>query len=98
MTSPDKDLCKKAVKTLLFLLFHTYAKVRQIAAEKLYTGLLTMDSYDELIPGGEEAYEKINDLLSETNWSGDVKQLTQEHKVNMYALFGHEYILPIPKK
>ena len=41
----------------MFLLYHSYPKVRQLSAEKLYTGLLTLESYDDLIPGGEEAYE-----------------------------------------
>jgi len=90
MQTPDVELCKKSVKTLLFLLYHTFPKVRQLAAEKLYTGLLTMESYDDLVPGGEDAYEEANDLLSETNWAEDVKKLTAETKVQMYKLFGHE--------
>ena len=46
MSSPDAELCKKSIKTLLFLLYHGFPKVRQMAAEKLYTGLLTMEEYD----------------------------------------------------
>jgi len=61
-----------------------------MAAEKLYTGLLTMEEYDNIIPGGEDAYDEVNELISETDWAGDVKILTKETKVQMYAYFGHE--------
>jgi len=72
------------------LLYHNFPKVRKLAAEKLYTGLLTMEEYDSIIPGGEDAYDEVNDLISETDWSQDVKLLTAETKVKMYAYFGHE--------
>ena len=49
-----------------------------------------MEEYDSIIPGGEEAYDEVNDLISETDWSQDVKLLTAETKVKMYAYFGHE--------
>jgi len=97
LTSPNPELCKKAVKTLLFLLYHNFPKVRQLAAEKLYTGLLTMDEYDQIIPGGEDAYDEANELLSETNWSEDVKKLTADTKQKMYSFFGHEAKLPEQK-
>ena len=90
LNSTDAELCRKAVKTLLFLLYHNFPKVRKLAAEKLYTGLLTMESYDAIIPGGEDAYEEVNDLISETDWSAEVKVLQAETKVKMYAYFGHE--------
>jgi hypothetical protein len=32
-----------------------------------------MDDYDQIIPGGEDAYEEANDLLSETDWSMETK-------------------------
>ena len=73
LMSPNEVLCKKAVKTLLFLLYHSFPKVRKLAAEKLYTGLLTMETYDMIIPGGEDAYDEINEVLSETDWSLDNK-------------------------
>ena len=57
MNSPDEELCRKTIKTILFLLYHNFPKVRQLAAEKLYTGLLTMESFDHVIPGGEDAYD-----------------------------------------
>ena len=90
MGSTHTDLCQKSIKTLLFLLYHNFPKVRIMAAEKLYTGLLTMEEYDNIIPGGEDAYDEVNELISETDWAGDVKILTKETKVQMYAYFGHE--------
>lgn len=91
----DVEVQKKAVKTLLFLLFHNFPKVRQMAAEKLYTGLLTLEEYDDLIPGGEDAYDEINEVLSETDWGGiDAKILTADLKAKLYALFGHEWAPP----
>ena len=90
LNSTNAELCKKAVKTLLFLLYHNFPKVRKLAAEKLYTGLLTMESYDAIIPGGEDAYDEVNELISETDWSADVKVLQAETKAKMYAYFGHE--------
>ena len=98
LNSPDNELVKKSIKTLLFMLYHNFPKVRQLAAEKLYTGLLTMDEYDELIPGGEEAYDQANDILSETNWSEPVKVLTEATKVQMYGVFGLEPKAPAVKK
>lgn len=96
LNSPDADLCKKAAKTLLFLLYHNFPKVRKLAAEKLYTGLLTMESYEAVIPGGEDAYDEVNELISETDWSAEVKVLTAETKVKMYGYFGHEIKLKEP--
>ena len=32
-----------------------------------------METYEDLIPGGEEAYEQFDTLISETDWSKDVK-------------------------
>lgn len=90
MESSNHEVCQKSIKTLLFLLYHTFPKVRITAAEKLYAGLNTMDEYDHIIPGGEDAYDEANELISETDWSGDVKVITKETKVKMYAYFGHE--------
>jgi tubulin-specific chaperone D len=78
LCSSNADLCRKALKTLLFLLYQAFPKVRKLAAEKLYTGLLTMEEYDHVIPGGEDAYDEVNDLISETDWSQDVKALKAE--------------------
>jgi len=61
-----------------------------MAAEKLYTGMLTKDSYEDLMPGGEEAYEQFDALISETDWNSDLKKLTADTKDKMYGFFGHE--------
>lgn len=90
LTSSDVEVQKKALKTLLFMLYHNFPKVRVLAAEKLYTGLLTLEDFEALIPGGEEAYDEANELLSETNWTEPLKKLTEETKVKMYAFFGLE--------
>lgn len=90
MGSSNTELCKKSIKTLLFLLYHHYPNVRITAAQRLYTSLLTMEEYDEIIPGGEEAYDAVNELISETDWSFDAGVLTKRTKVQMYAYFGHE--------
>merc|ERR1712224_756740 len=90
LNSSNEELAKKAVKTLLFLLYQQFPKVRKLAAEKLYTGLLTLDSMDHIIPGGEDAQDEVNELISETDWATDVKTLTAQTKVKMYAYFGHE--------
>ena len=47
----------KAVRSLLFLLYHAFPRVRKLTAEKLYTSLLTMEDYSLVIPGGEEHYD-----------------------------------------
>mmetsp|Transcript_17897 Transcript_17897/g.27668 ORF Transcript_17897/g.27668 Transcript_17897/m.27668 type:complete len:113 (-) Transcript_17897:3-341(-) len=98
LSSTDVELQRKAIKTLLFLLYHNFPKVRKMAAEKIYTGLLTLDSYDSLVAGGEDDFDKINDLLSETDWAGiDAKILAAESRAEMYQLFGHEW-KPAAKK
>lgn len=95
--SSNQEVCRKALKTLLFLLYQAFPKVRKLAAEKLYTGLLTMEEYDHLVPGGEDAFDEVNELISETDWSVDVKVLKAETQVKMYAHFGHE-VKAAPKK
>jgi len=90
VNSVDAELCKKGIKTLLFLLYHNFPKVRSMAAEKLYTGVLTMEEYEAVIPGGEDAYEAVQALLSETDWSHDAKTLAAQTKVEMYGFFGYE--------
>ncbi len=47
-----------------------------MTAEKLYTGLLSMESYDHVMPEGEAAYEEFDAIISETDWNQDVKKLT----------------------
>ena len=57
-----------------------------------------MESYDHLIPGGEDAYDEANELISETDWALDVKVLTTETKAKMYNYFGLEVKMPAAKK
>ena len=45
LTYQDKDLSTKALRSLLFLLYSSFPKVRKNAAEKLYTSLLTLEDY-----------------------------------------------------
>lgn len=51
---PNQELATKALRSLLSLLYHSFPKVRKIAAEKLYTSLLTLEDYSLVIPGGDE--------------------------------------------
>ena len=90
LSSCDPELQKKAIKTMLYMLYHNFPKVRVLAAEKLYTGLLTLEEYEVLIPGGEEAYDEANELLSETNWTEPIQKLTDDTKERMYGFFGLE--------
>jgi hypothetical protein len=92
----NEELNKKALKSLLFLLYHSFPKVRKITAEKLYTGLLALEDYSMLIPGGdEEAYEQAIEMLSETDWSQHLKEIAAATKVAFYAFFG---LKPKPKE
>ena len=71
-----------------------------IAAQRLYTGLMAMDEEDMLkyLPGGEEAYEEFETMISETEWDKDVKTLTKDTRQKMYAFFGHEWNPPAAKQ
>lgn len=53
----DPVLLQKSVRSLLFLLYHSFPRVRKLTAEKLYTALLTMDDAAVVIPKGEEDYD-----------------------------------------
>ena len=65
------------MRSLLFLLYHSFPRVRKLTAEKLYTALLTMDDYSLIIPNGEVDYDQAIEMLSETNWDGvQLKELT----------------------
>jgi len=62
--------------------------VRKLSAEKLYTGLLTMEDYSKVIPAGDEdVYDAVMDVLSETEWVGPQKQLVSTVKKQIYDLF-----------
>lgn len=54
---------------MLFLLYHSFPKIRKLSAEKLYTGLLSMEDYSLIVPNGESDYEAAMEMLSETDWS-----------------------------
>lgn len=96
MTYQNKELAVKALRSLLFLLYHNFPKIRKSAAEKLYTGLLTMEDYSTLIDC-EEDYEKALEVLSETDWALPVAVLTEQTKVSFYGYFGQEIKAPATK-
>ena len=84
----DQDLCVKSLRSLLFLLYHTFPKVRDTTAQKLYTSLLSMEEYDLIVPGGEDEYDEAIDMISETDWSLPTKVLREQTQVKFYAYFG----------
>jgi hypothetical protein len=89
LTYQTKELCIKALRSLLFLLYHNFPKVRKSAAEKLYTSMLTMEDYSMLIDS-EEVYEQALEVLSETDWALPVAVLTEQTKARFYGYFGQE--------
>lgn len=89
LTYQNKELAVKALRSLLFLLYHNFPKVRKSAAEKLYTSLLTLEDYSMLVDS-EDAYEKALEVLSETDWALPVAVLTDQTKVQFYGFFGQE--------
>ena len=95
LTYQTKELCIKALRSLLFLLYHNFPKVRKSAAEKLYTSMLTMEDYSMLIDS-EEVYEQALEVLSETDWALPVAVLTEQTKARFYGYFGQE--LKVTKK
>ena len=77
----DQELVIKALRSLLFLLYHQFPKVRETCAQKLYTSLLSLEEFDLLVPGGEDDYDAAIDMISETDWALPTKTLrasTQE--------------------
>ena len=84
----DQELCIKALRSLLFLLYHNFPKVRDTTAQKLYTSLLSMEEYELLVPGGEEAYDEAIDMISDTDWSLPTKVLRESTQAKFYAYFG----------
>jgi len=77
----DKELAIKALRSLLFLLYHAFPTVRKQTAEKLYTSLLTMEDFDMIVPGGEDAYEEAIEMLSETDWVAPLKDVAAATKI-----------------
>ena len=87
----DKDLCLKALRSLLFLLYNAFPKVRKHTAEKLYTSMLMLEDYSLVIPGAdEERFDAAMNMLSETDWALPLKVLAESTKIQFYAFFGQE--------
>ena len=84
----DQDLVTKALRSLLFLLYHTFPKVRDTTAQKLYTSLLSLEEYELIVPGGEDEYDEAVDMISETDWSLPTKVLRESTQAKFYAYFG----------
>lgn len=89
LTFPQQELATKALRSLLFLLYHSFPKVRKLAAEKLYTSLLTLEDYSMVIPGGyENAFEQAIEMLSETDWAMPLPALSASTKHLFFGFFG----------
>ena len=84
------------MRSLLGLLYHTFPKVRKMTAEKLYTALLTMEEY-ALVCEKEEMYEGAVEMLSETEWTEQLKNGLGQTKEKMYGFFGMEPPKPASK-
>lgn len=70
-------------------MYNVYPKVRQLAAEKLYTILLVLEDYSLLIPNSdEEMYDNAIELLSETDWAMPLRPLQDTTKDLFYSYFG----------
>ena len=65
----DKELVVKGLRSLLFLLYHGFPKVRITASEKLYNSLICLEEYDLIVPGGEDDYDAACDMLTDTDFS-----------------------------
>lgn len=89
LTFPDQALTTKALRSLLQLLYNAFPKVRQVAAEKLYTSLLMLEDYSLVIPSGEDGFDLVVNMLSETDWAQPLKVL-QANKTLFYSYFGQE--------
>lgn len=84
----DQELVVKALRSLLFLLYHTFPKVRDTTAQKLYTSLLSLEEYELIVPGGEDDYDEAIDMISDTDWSLPTKVLRESTQAKFYAYFG----------
>jgi len=82
-------VCSKALRSLLCLLYHSFPKIRKLAAEKLYTSLLTLEDYSMVIPNGDEAvFEQAIEMLSETDWALPLQPLSESTKSIFFGYFG----------
>ena len=90
LSIPEKELQRKALRSLLFLLFHSFPKVRKVTAEKLYTGLITMEDPCAIVgEGNEERFEEVTELISQIEWNDNLK-IIGCRKEEIYNLFGME--------
>ena len=89
-----KELFKPGVRSLLLMLFHSFPKVRKSTAEKLYTYLIEQEEVAEVFEN-EEMYWKATEVLSETNWTVPLKELSSK-KAFVFGIFGE--VPPPPKK
>ena len=83
-------MCQDSARLNLFLLYHTFPKVRDTTAQKLYTSLLALEEYEYVIPGGEDDADKAIDMIGDTDWSIPTKVLREQTQAQFYALFGQE--------
>jgi hypothetical protein len=58
LSAESPELLTKAVRSLLFLLYHSYPKIRKLTAEKFYTAILSMEDAEVIFPGGEDDCEE----------------------------------------
>lgn len=84
-----KPLEQKAQRSLLFLLYHSFPKIRQTTSEKLYNYLLALESYEEKFDS-EDQYDEAIVILSETDWSRQLKELKDETQETIFKLFKEE--------
>ena len=89
-----KELFKPALRSLLIMLFHSFPKVRKSTAEQLYTYLIEQEEVAEVFES-EEMYWKATEVLSETNWTVPLKELSSK-KGFVFGIFGE--VPPPPKK
>lgn len=80
----------------MFLLYHSFPKVRCTTSEKLYTAILSLEDYSFIIPGGESDYDGAIEMLSETNWSDKLVELSKG-KEKMYNFFGLQPVKAVKK-
>eukprot|EP00753_Platysulcus_tardus_P003808 PLAT12492.34.p1 GENE.PLAT12492.34~~PLAT12492.34.p1 ORF type:complete len:1213 (-),score=619.71 PLAT12492.34:687-4325(-) len=81
-----EDVRNSALLALLALLGHRYPTLRKAVAHQLYLALLAREG--ELIEG-EEAYEDVLDVLTETAWDGAADE-ARAKRDELYAQFGLE--------
>lgn len=87
-----KVLIRPCLKSLIFLLYHGYPKVRKTASEKLYTFLITLDDEEsiELAGGSEDQRDQALMILTETNWTSKISEFGREKKDVLLKIFGFE--------